>query len=173
MTDTAAFGYALLGQRKKAVSVYKNKIIPYVQLLDQKKQNEYNYAYKVIQVCEPKKCMKMRSGKLSLATQKPPTEQEKLQSLNKVIWHELKYGTPIKWDTLDKLAYSGNISMADTGAYGYAVKSYKKKALKIYENEILPKLDDVSEAKRERYLAAYAFLKTCNDKYCVRDRLKQ
>lgn len=173
MTDTAAFGYALLGQRKKAVSVYKNKIVPYIQLLDQTEQNDYNYAYKVIQVCEPKKCMKMRSGKLSLATQKPPTEQEKLQSLNKVIWHELKYGTPIKWDTLDKLAYSGNISMADTGAYGYAVKSYKKKALEIYEAEILPKLDDVSEAKRTKYLAAYDFLKTCDNQRCVRDRLKQ
>ncbi len=174
MTDTAAFGYALLGQKNKAISVYKDKIVPYIPLVESAKaQADYRYAYEVIQVCKPETCMKMRSGEYSLATQKPRTEMEKLQSLNKAVWHELKYGQPMAWSTLDKLAYSGNVSMADTGAYGYAVKFHKKKALEIYEQEILPKLDSLSAAKREKYLNAYEFLKTCNNQYCVHDRLKQ
>lgn len=174
MTDTAAFGYALLGQKAKAISVYKDKIVPYIPLVESaKSQADYNYAYKVIKVCEPKNCMKMRSGEYSLATQKPRTEADKMRSLNKSVWHELKYGQPMAWETLDKLAYSGNVSMADTGAYGYAVKFHKKKALEIYEQEILPKLNSLSAAKREKYLNAYEFLKTCNAQYCVHDRLAQ
>lgn len=67
MTDTAAFGYALLGQSRKAVSVYEDKIVPYIPLIeDSVSQADYERAFKVIRVCVPKNCIRMRTGELEL-----------------------------------------------------------------------------------------------------------
>lgn len=174
MTDTAAFGYALLGQKSKAISVYKDKIVPYIPLVeDTAAQADYERAYEIIQECEPRTCMRLLNPEKYLYSHKSPTEAKKFDLFSKAVSNGVKKGKPNTWQTLDKLAYSGKVSIADTGAYGYAVISDREKALEIYEEEILPRLDSLSNEEQQKYLAAYEFLKTCDLQYCLRDRPEQ
>ncbi len=60
MVDTAAFGQAVLGDKERGVTIYKEKIIPYLEFESHAIQKKYKRAYGILLKCKPSECMNQR-----------------------------------------------------------------------------------------------------------------